>query len=48
VRHIPIDHDRLLEAPFAAELAHSIENQIEECLAARASGGSEYSHPIDQ
>jgi len=48
VRHIPIDHDRLLEVPFAAELAHGIENQIEECLAASNSSSSEYSHPIDQ
>ncbi|HEX6545027.1 MAG TPA: amino acid adenylation domain-containing protein [Bryobacteraceae bacterium] len=34
VHHLATDHDRLLEAPFAAELAHSIEGQIEECLAA--------------
>jgi hypothetical protein len=34
VRHLATDHDRLLDAPFAAELASKIEEQIEECLAA--------------
>lgn len=43
VHHLATDHDRLLEAPFAAELAHSIEEQIEECL---ASGPSSQQHDV--
>lgn len=35
VHHLATDHDRLLDAPFAAQLAATIESQIEHCLAAR-------------
>jgi amino acid adenylation domain-containing protein len=41
VHHLATDHDRLLEAPFAQELANRIEEQIEECLAAAHSSSRE-------
>jgi amino acid adenylation domain-containing protein len=42
VHHLATDHDRLLESPFAKELATSIEEQIEECLAADQSSQQEH------
>jgi hypothetical protein len=36
VHHLATDHDHLLDAPFAAELATTIEAQIEECLSAKS------------
>ena len=35
VEHLATDHDRLLDAPFAAVLAASIERRIENCLASK-------------